>query len=272
MIHKSILYIGIVLLLSNKLASSQEIKNKEIKFLIDTTIAIMKINAVNSEKVDWKMTKKNALYKATNLSSPYELGNIMRYLYGAANDFHGAFFYRDSVFKYNRKESSISDSIKNEWKKRSGIRTKMLKYNFGYLRIPSMPGGSKSEFDSLAQSLNDSLCVLFRKNIEGIVVDLRINGGGAMFPMILGLEQLLQQENVGSFQMKNGSQWLLRNHNFYLDTAQLASIIPKCSTNAATLPVAILTSNATGSSGEFLIMAFKGRKNTITIGELLLDM
>jgi carboxyl-terminal processing protease len=266
MTQKIIFYICIILGLSHQSASSQEIKNKEIQLLIDSTISIMKNNSVNSNNVDWAILKENATLKATNLSSPYELGDIMRYFYRSVNDFHGAFFYRDSVFRFSRKEPLISDSIKNEWKKRSGIKSKLLRDNIGYLIVPSMPGASKSRFDSLAQSLNDSLCFLLTNNVKGIIIDLRTNGGGAIYPMVLGLEPLLQLELVGSFQTKIESKWLLKGHSFYIDTAKLASIIPKCSIDAANLPVAILTSNATGSSGEFLIMAFKGRRNTRILG------
>ena len=37
------------------------------------------------------------------------------------------------------------------------------------------------------------------KNVTGIILDLRLNGGGAMFPMMLGLEQLLHDGKIGSF-------------------------------------------------------------------------
>ena len=46
-----------------------------------------------------------------------------------------------------------------------------------------------------------------------------------------------------------------------------ASITPKCSTNAENIPIVLLTSSQTGSSGEFLVIAFKGRRNTILLGE-----
>ncbi|CAM3987641.1 Peptidase family S41 [Pedobacter westerhofensis] len=264
--QKIILFISFILVFRSQEVFCQDFKNQEIKFLVDSTITIMRKNSVNSNKVDWTLLRKNVMLKAANLSSPYQLGDVIRYLFRSLDDFHGAFFYRDSVFKYNRKESPISDSIKNEWNKRSGIKTGILKDNIGYLRIPSMPGGSKSTFDSLAQNLNDSLCSLLTQHIKGIIVDLRINGGGAMYPMILGLEQLLQREAVGSFLMKTESKWFLKDHNFYIDTTKLASIAPKCWTATARLPMVMLTSPATGSSGEFLIIAFKGRPNTIIIG------
>jgi C-terminal processing protease CtpA/Prc len=90
--------------------------------------------------------------------------------------------------------------------------------NIGYLRIPSMPVSSKEDFYTKAQKLNDSLCTLLDKNIKGIILDLRLNGGGAMHPMILGLEQLLTQGYVGSFRVKKKEGWFIRDNVFYVDT------------------------------------------------------
>ena len=41
--------------------------------------------------------------------------------------------------------------------------------------------------------------MLLDKHVTGIILDLRLNGGGAMFPMMLGLEQLLHDGKIGSF-------------------------------------------------------------------------
>jgi len=87
-----------------------------------------------------------------------------------------------------------------------------------------------------------------------------------MFPMMLGLEQLLQDGKIGSFETKDPQSWILKEHNFYLDTTILTSIHPKCQLANKDIPVAVLTGPATGSSGEFLAIAFKKRRNTVFIG------
>jgi len=250
----------------SNMALSQQIKNQEVESLIDTTIIIMKNNAVNANKVNWSVLKQNALNVASNLNSPYELGNIMRELYKAIGDFHGAFFYRDSTFQWHGRSLPISDSVMKEWNKRSGIKTDVLDKDIGYLRIPSMPGGGRDDFDKKAQALNDSLCKILTANIKGIIIDLRINGGGAMHPMILGVEQLLGNGKVGSFQTKRNENWVIKDNRLYIDTSLLTAITPKCSVEAQSIPVILLIGPGTGSSGEFLAMAFKGRKNTVFFG------
>ena len=142
----------------------------------------------------------------------------------------------------------------------------ILDKNIGYLRIPSMPGGSKEDFDRKAQILNDSLCILLNKNIKGIILDARLDGGGAMFPMILGVNQLLSKGVVGSFRTKKKDDWFVKDNRFFIDTSLLTEVKPKCDVDAQSMPVVILVGPGTGSSGEFFVMAFKGRKNTILLG------
>jgi C-terminal processing protease CtpA/Prc len=129
-----------------------------------------------------------------------------------------------------------------------------------------MSTSSPEENSRKAQGLNDSLCSLLEKNINGIILDLRLNGGGDMHLMILGVENLLGEGQVGSFQVKKKESWILKNHSFLTDTTLNVTIVPKCDITAQRMPIVVLTSTATGSSGEFLIMAFKGRQRTILLG------
>lgn len=240
-------------------------QNNEVRFLIDTAITIMRENSVNASQVDWVKVRETAFEKAKGIDNPYSLGSVMRYLYQSVDDFHGIFFYKDSGFNWQKKKNIVSDSIMNEWKKGPAIRKKMLEGNIGYLRIPSMLAGSIAEFSKKAQSLNDSLCQLLNQSPKGLILDLRLNGGGAMHPMILGVHNLLPSGKVGEFNVKKKEDWLLKNNSFLVDTAVLATIVPRCTNRAQQLPVVILTSPQTGSSGEFLIMTFKGRRNTILL-------
>jgi len=241
-------------------------QSNEVKFLIDTSISIMSHNAVNANTVNWEKLKKNALAKAASINNPYQLGAVMRYLYRSINDFHGAFFYKDSIFQWHKNEPIVSDSIMNEWRKGSGIKTKILENNIGYLRIPSMPISSQKDFYKKAQKLNDSLCSLLVKNIRGIILDLRLDGGGAMHPMILGVEQLLKQGKIGSFQTKKKEDWIIKENCFFVDTALISRITPKCNLNAQNIPLVMLISPVTGSAAECFIISFKGRKETILLG------
>lgn len=261
--RKRIIFIAIFSFLATHSAFAQ---SKEVNFLIDTCISIMKKNAVNADKVDWTELQRNAHQKASSITDANQLGVVMRYILQSLNDFHGAFFYKDSTFKWKREERPVSDSVMNEWKKGVSVRSFILDNNVGYLRVPYMSYNGKEDADKNAQKLNDSLCYLLGKNVKGIVLDLRLNGGGAMYPMMLGLEQLLGTGKIGAFVSQKSEGWYIKDHNFLLDTTILTSVKPVCSVNAEKLPMVLLIGSSTGSSGEFLVMAFKGRENTLLLG------
>jgi carboxyl-terminal processing protease len=67
-------------------------QSREVKFLIDTSITIMKSNAVNRNKIDWKKLEAIALSQSLNKENAYQLGPIYRKLFESLNDFHGAFY------------------------------------------------------------------------------------------------------------------------------------------------------------------------------------
>jgi carboxyl-terminal processing protease len=129
------------------------------------------------------------------------------------------------------------------------------------MSFEGLEGDSKN-----AQKLNDSLCSLFDKNVKGLILDLRLNGGGAMYPMIMGLDQLYMPGKIGYFISRKNINWYIKDNSFLLDTLVLAQIKPNCEFNAHNLPLVILIGGGTGSSGEFLAISLKSRKHTVYIG------
>lgn len=237
-----------------------------MRFLIDTCISIMQQRAVNATKVNWPVVKQTALTMAKGIDNPAQLGSVMRYLYKSVDDYHGAFFYKDSTFRWTKNQRVISDSIMNEWKKGVVSITKVFAGNVGYLRIPSMPISKEEDFNTKAQSLNDSLCSLLSRNVKGIILDLRLNGGGAMHPMILGVHNLLQSGLAGAFYADKKQNWVLSDTSFSVDGVVISKITPKCTIDGRAMPVVLLIGPGTGSSGEFLIIPFRNRPNTKLLG------
>ena len=263
--YKRIFLFGFILffLVSTNASLAQ---SKEVQFYIDTCITLMKKNAVNSAQVDWVALQSGIQKESAGINDMYQLGPVIKHLYLAINDFHGAFYYKDSVFGWHRQQHAISDSIMNEWKKGVTNKALILENFIGYLRIPSMPYNGKEGVDKKATLLNDSLCWLLCHQVKGIIIDARLDGGGAMYPMILGLKQLLPEGKQGSFTTAAKETWYLKGNDFLLDSNILTSLQHTCKIDAQQVPVVILIGPGTGSSGEFFLMTFKTRANTILMG------
>lgn len=112
--------------------------------------------------------------------------------------------------------------------------------------------------------MRDQLCQLSPNQLKGIIVDLRLNTGGNMNPMIGGIAPLLENGIAGYF-VANGksiSSWKIKDGNI----AGKTHISNNCNVNK-NIKIAVLTGAATGSSGEITAISFIGMPNVKVIGE-----
>ena len=104
--------------------------------------------------------------------------------------------------------------------------------------------------------------------LKGLIIDLRLNLGGSMWPMIGGLAALFEQGKLGAFVFPasgNQEEWGI-NKNLVYDGVDTVYHLNK-GVNLSQLKVVVLIGPYTRSSGEALAISFKGRKNTWFAGE-----
>lgn len=137
-------------------------------------------------------------------------------------------------------------------------RWELLAPGIGYVEVPSLLGLDHASRQRYRVALWDALRTGQQEGVHGWVVDLRQNHGGTMWPMLNGLEPLLRDQSLGYFQTRDGKRdpWLNR-------ARPEAASIPSLSD----VPVAVLTSARTASSGEAVALAFRGRPHTRSFGK-----
>lgn len=107
----------------------------------------------------------------------------------------------------------------------------------------------------------------------GWVVDLRSNGGGNMWPMLLGMGPLLGDakgaDPVGMFLLADKRQpWAYRDGAVWLDgKAVVGSRNTQYTLRHPGAPVAVLFGPRTASSGEASVLAFRGRAASRSFGQ-----
>jgi C-terminal processing protease CtpA/Prc len=88
-------------------------------------------------------------------------------------------------------------------------------------------------------------------DIQGVVIDLRGNTGGNMYPMIAAVHRFLPNDDeMLRFRTRKRTQWIPLSYAVQVAGVQQQSRI-EC-------PVAILTDNLTASSGEATLICFRG--------------
>ncbi len=255
--------IFITLLLTTSITVCAQSKNA--KTILDSTINIMKSNSINSKKVDWGDLTLKAYELAKTAKEPEDLGNSIRFLLKSLGDFHGRFRYNDSIFRWEKEKISLNEVYRTAFRKKGNkFFTRQLS-DVGYLRIPMTPQEITKE---RGQALQDSLCKLLISKPKGLIFDLRLNYGGTMWPMILGVSNVMKKGIVGSFQYADGNitNWVIDKENIYEGENKICSIVNKCESNYE-IPIVVLTGPWTASAAEDLIVALKTRTNTTFIGE-----
>ncbi len=108
----------------------------------------------------------------------------------------------------------------------------------------------------------------------GWIVDLRDNGGGSMWPMLLGMAPLLRtsvvnNEDVGSFETAQGPQrWTLTATAVQLAGKPLLDFGQSGhALRQPGAPVAVLFGPRTASSGEAAVLAWRGRPQARSFGQ-----
>lgn len=147
--------------------------------------------------------------------------------------------------------------------------SRMLLPKMAYLRIPVVLAQDSASVVAYANRINDSLLNLLRQGAKGVIIDLRLNQGGNMYPMIAGLRSLFKEGIVSEsytfeFGDKNGSPVFFRHDSLLTDFYKI-----KLNRYAdySHLPVAVLIGPSTASAGECTAASLTFRERSVLIGE-----
>lgn len=208
---------------------------------LDTLEAVI----MNRDSLPWRTIRDSAFLLAAGARKP--------------SDTYGAIDW--ALHRANR-HSSLQASA-------PGAVAELLDGRYGYVHVPAHVGPDVS----LADSLQDGIRHLEQAGACGWIVDLRANGGGNMWPMLAGIGPLLGDTIVGSFGLEPAAaRWYYSqgvagglNDHGTRDTVTRVTVRP-AQLRDPNAPVAVLIDGGTGSSGEAVAIAFRGRRNSRSFG------
>jgi carboxyl-terminal processing protease len=251
------------------LSLAQAISDKGINrhSLLKDVIDKAKRYSVYSSKVDWPALETEILPKKDSFLSVTEFTKGVKRIFQALGDKHGGLNFQGKTIRLiDGSAVEVRPDLINPFRgKPAKLSTSILESGYGYILVPGT-----AKYDSKTnQQFQDSLCSLGLENLEGLVIDLRLNEGGSIHPMFTGFNQLFRSKTIGYTYNIEGnptSKLSVKNGSFYFGKHKTASVYNKCNPKKS-LKIVVLTSQITASSGEMLAVAFKGRDKTLFMGE-----
>lgn len=272
---KKILAVYFILSLSLNLSAQKNLSSQDsIAVFYNGLFSTLKKGYLYKKDIDWKTVEsetKNNLIKYKSFKN--SLSEI-RPLFEKINATHCTVYYENEVYTTPVDTSLInfSDSFRKKYVTRPGFETKIIDGKYGYILVPEMKSLDNhfKHIHEMSQPLYDQIAKIKSENkIEGWIIDLRFNIGGNCEPMLLSLYDFLGNNEVWgkmNIDKKQVDRVSLKNGNYYYNWSKSGYINPKGEL-LDTAKVALIIGALTASSGEITAMSFKGRPNTIFIGE-----
>lgn len=241
-----------------------------VRIYLDSSLTILRQNALYGKKVNWKSVEKQVYAKAKTAQSRKETFGALQIAFDALGDKHAAYYQYEDSYKLENKAlmARYSDSIREAWKRSPKIYGRLLD-DVAFVNIPFLGVNKQKDIDAFANRINQVVADLSVQNPKGWIVDLRLNGGGNIRPMLAGLAAFFPEGVVGYYVDRDGvatDEAAFRNGDFLISGAVQAVLERKIS-GLEGVKVAVLVGPGTASSGEGTAAAFQSRPHTQLFGE-----
>lgn len=247
----------IILTVLNGLAQAQSNlpENKRATVLNNEIYKIIRKNSMFKDRLNWddiQSESKKLLFTANDSINEQIIFNFYRQKLRAAGDKH-------SFFISSRKINEISKAPITEMP-----QGEYLGNGTGWIKVPRLTFDRNKDIE-FANAIRAIIEKIDTENtVTGWIVDLRHNGGGNMWPMIAGLNALVDDGTAGYFvQGKSKRPWQNENGKINGKTQPLNTY--KIKNNK--VKIAVLFDSQTGSSGEMTAVSFLGLPNVKTFGQ-----
>ena len=207
--------------------------------------AIQQMNrkGLYAEGEAWEAAKKDALSQ-----DPETLEEAQEIINKAAKIAGGKHSYLMPADKAQAREKRSNEEVSpNVTMREDGICM---------IQLPAFAGDDENCL-RYAKTVLDSI----PDTVKGVCIDLRGNHGGNMYPMIAAIHRFLPDDVFLKFKMRRRFQSVMPINKEFVAKVVGIDIEPRIN-----CPVAILTDDATASSGEAVLLSFRGLDNVRVFG------
>nr|WP_295867747.1 S41 family peptidase [uncultured Chitinophaga sp.] len=261
--------VGLFTFFLPQFSTAQTFKNDSIKLFLDRSIDLIKSNSINGGNIT---PIKNDLYeRSKDLTSIDEVAPLFEDVFKVLDDYHGSLKYKGKTYGWTKKSSYVNPYLKAKLKTATQVSSQLIKGNYGYIRIPGNNDFGFKKVDSIANDIVSNINAIDAENLKGWIIDLRVNTGGNMYPILLALKEFIGNDVIfGGFRNardESSGNWEIKDHHLLIDGIQLDRKSSLAYPNKARIPIVVLISGYTASAGEMTAISFIGRPNVYLVGE-----
>lgn len=191
----------------------------------------------------WEAMKKEALSQ-----DPETLEEAQEIINKAAKIAGGKHSYLMPADKAQAREKRSNEEVSPS--------VTMIEDSICMIHLPAFAGDDENCL-RYARTVLDSI----PDTVKGVCIDIRGNHGGNMYPMIAAVHRFLPDDIFLKFKMRRRFQSVMP-----IDKEFVAKIVGIDIEPRINCPVAILTDDATASSGEAVLLSFRGLDNVRVFG------
>ena len=196
-----------------------------------------------AEGEEWEAAKKEALSQ-----EPETLEEAQEIINKAAKVAGGKHSYLMPANKAQAREKRSNEEVSPNVTMREDV--------ICMIQLPAFAGDDENCL-RYAKTVLDSI----PDTVKGLCIDLRGNHGGNMYPMIAAIHRFLPDDVFLKFKMRRRFQSVMPINKEFVAKVVGIDIEPRIN-----CPVAILTDKATASSGEAVLLCFRGLDNVRVFG------
>lgn len=251
---------------------------------LDSALKIMEEHFYRKERIDWPALRRATMLQAAGAQTAVDTYPAIRFALAKLGDHHS---YLQLTPELTRQEAARAPKLvdpgampaaparKQTFPYPSPFRTRRVPEGamlagaaapVAQLVIPLFSSDKREEIDGYATNVQRVIAELAARHPCGWIVDLRGNGGGNIWAMLAGVGPILGEGTLGkSSQYYEDGKAGMRTDTKEPYYAQTTAAPVRL---AAAPPVAVLIDRDTGSSGEGVAIAFRGRPETRLFGEI----
>ena len=205
---------------------------------VKKAVRIMDKNGIYAQGPEWEKAKAEAL--AAKPSSLEEAQEIVIQAGKVAGGKH--------TFLMTADEMTENDTTAWEMP-----MVELMDGGIAAINLPQFMGNSEDGIKYANTVLNT-----LPNTLQGVIIDLRGNRGGNMYPMIAAVHRFLPDDVILRLRT--------RRNDMKINVAYVMNVAGVVQQAHIDCPVALLTDEWTGSSGEAILLCFRGLANARTFG------